>query len=125
MDFLEMERERGITIQSAAITFGWKNCRINMIDTPGHVDFQGEVERSVRVLDGAVAILDAVHGVQAQTHTIWRQSERYEVPKIVFLNKMDRDDASVENGIKSIEDRLGGTNLLSLQIPVGTAEHFS
>ena len=125
MDFLEMERERGITIQSAAITFGWNDHRINMIDTPGHVDFQGEVERSVRVLDGAVAILDAVHGVQAQTHTIWRQSERYEVPKIVFFNKMDRDDASIEGGIKSIEDRLGGRNLLPLQIPIGNAEHFS
>ena len=124
MDFLEMERERGITIQSAAISFIWNDCRVNMIDTPGHVDFQGEVERSVRVLDGAVAILDAVHGVQAQTHTIWRQADRYQVPRIVFFNKMDRDDASVDRGIHSLQERLGAENLVPLQIPVGSAEFF-
>ena len=125
MDFLEMERERGITIQSAAISFIWKDCRINMIDTPGHVDFQGEVERSTRVLDGAVAILDAVHGVQAQTHTIWKQADRYKVPRIVYFNKMDRDDASVERGMESLKERLGVDNLLPLQIPIGSAETFS
>jgi len=125
MDFLELERERGITIQSAAISFIWNECRVNMIDTPGHVDFQGEVERSVRVLDGAVAILDAVKGVQAQTHTIWRQADRYGVPRIVYFNKMDRDDASIERGMQSLEERLGVDNLLCLQIPIGAAEFFS
>ena len=124
MDFLDMERERGITIQSAAITFLWNDSRINMIDTPGHIDFQGEVERSVRVLDGAVTVVDGSKGVQAQTHTVWRQADRHLVPKIIFVNKMDQDDASVGRVLQSLKARLGVINALPLQIPVGYAENF-
>eukprot|EP01117_Protostelium_nocturnum_P019880 TRINITY_DN8721_c0_g1_i1.p1 TRINITY_DN8721_c0_g1~~TRINITY_DN8721_c0_g1_i1.p1 ORF type:complete len:780 (+),score=242.82 TRINITY_DN8721_c0_g1_i1:44-2383(+) len=106
MDFLKMERERGITIQSAAISFPWKDYRFNLIDTPGHVDFTVEVERSVRVLDGAVTVLDAVSGVQAQTETVWRQINRYKTPRIAFINKMDRDGASFGNTINSMKNKL-------------------
>jgi translation elongation factor EF-G len=94
MDFLPQERERGITIQAAAITLHWKDYRVNLIDTPGHVDFTIEVERSVRVIDGAVIIVDAVSGVQAQTKTVWRQAQKQALPAIAFINKMDRDGAS-------------------------------
>ncbi|RKP35307.1 P-loop containing nucleoside triphosphate hydrolase protein, partial [Dimargaris cristalligena] len=90
MDYMQQERERGITIQSAAITFGWRNHQVNLIDTPGHVDFTFEVERSIRVLDGAVTIVDGVAGVQAQTETVWRQASKYRVPRLVFINKLDR-----------------------------------
>jgi len=90
MDYMKQERERGITIQAAAITFDWKDHRIQLIDTPGHADFTLEVERSMRVLDGAVAVFDAVAGVEAQSEVVWRQADRFDVPRIAFINKMDR-----------------------------------
>ncbi|KAJ2449117.1 Ribosome-releasing factor 2, mitochondrial [Coemansia sp. RSA 2336] len=106
MDYLREERERGITIQSAAITFGWRDHQIHLIDTPGHVDFTVEVERAVRVLDGAVAVIDAVAGVQAQTMTVWRQTEHYQIPRVVFINKMDREGASWKRSVEDIETKL-------------------
>eukprot|EP01127_Copromyxa_protea_P016767 TRINITY_DN5050_c0_g1_i1.p1 TRINITY_DN5050_c0_g1~~TRINITY_DN5050_c0_g1_i1.p1 ORF type:complete len:684 (-),score=149.11 TRINITY_DN5050_c0_g1_i1:18-2069(-) len=123
MDFMDMERERGITINSAAITLKWKKHTINVIDTPGHVDFTMEVERSVRVLDGAVTILDAVSGVQAQTETVWRQAVRYNVPSIIFINKMDREGASFNNTLASIESRLYA-KIFPAQIPCGVSRGF-
>ncbi|KAI9491914.1 P-loop containing nucleoside triphosphate hydrolase protein [Zychaea mexicana] len=117
MDYLKAERERGITINSAAITFGWKGNRINLIDTPGHVDFTMEVERAVRVLDGAVTILDGVAGVEAQTETVWRQSEHYEIPRIAFVNKMDRIGAAYGRTIQEIWKKLRARPL-ALQLPV-------
>ncbi|KAI9254495.1 P-loop containing nucleoside triphosphate hydrolase protein [Phascolomyces articulosus] len=117
MDYLKAERERGITINSAAITFGWKGNRINLIDTPGHVDFTIEVERAVRVLDGAVTILDGVAGVEAQTETVWRQSERYGIPRIAFVNKLDRTGAAYGRTIKEIWKKLRARPL-ALQIPL-------
>ncbi|KAJ1949776.1 Ribosome-releasing factor 2, mitochondrial [Linderina macrospora] len=116
MDYLPAERERGITIQSAAITFGWNNCQLHLIDTPGHVDFTVEVERAMRVLDGAVTILDAVAGVQAQTLTVWRQATRYKIPRIIFVNKMDRDGANWRKCIDDIGSKLE-TRPLVLQVP--------
>ncbi|KAJ3184595.1 Ribosome-releasing factor 2, mitochondrial [Geranomyces variabilis] len=107
-DFLKPERERGITIASACIPFAWRNHRINLIDTPGHVDFTIEVERSMRVLDGAVCVLDAVAGVEAQTETVWRQANRYKVPRIAFVNKMDRNGAGLGKTVKAMETRLTG-----------------
>jgi len=115
-DFLEEERKRGITIQSACTTLDWAKHRINLIDTPGHVDFTVEVERSVRVLDGAVAILDAVAGVQAQTETVWKQAERHGVAMLVFVNKMDRADASSDSCLKSIQQKLPGAKPFLLQV---------
>ncbi|KAJ1753294.1 Ribosome-releasing factor 2, mitochondrial [Coemansia sp. RSA 1821] len=106
MDYLREERERGITIQSAAITFGWRDHQVHLIDTPGHVDFTVEVERAVRVLDGAVAVIDAVAGVQAQTMTVWRQTEHYQIPRVVFINKMDREGASWKRSVEDIETKL-------------------
>ncbi len=123
MDYLEEERKRGITIQSAATTVEWKGHRINIIDTPGHVDFTAEVERSLRVLDGAVAVFDAVSGVEAQSETVWRQADRYGVPRICFINKMDRVGASFEESVQSIIDRLGA-HPVPLQIPVGQEKEF-
>jgi len=123
MDFLKMERERGITIQSAAISMNWNQHKINLIDTPGHVDFTVEVERSVRVLDGAIAIFDAVQGVQAQSYTVWKQADRYCVPRIAFLNKMDRDGASLERTVHMIREKLSMRPVV-LQIPIGEARHF-
>ncbi|KAI7851448.1 P-loop containing nucleoside triphosphate hydrolase protein [Circinella umbellata] len=117
MDYLKAERERGITINSAAITFGWKGNRINLIDTPGHVDFTMEVERAVRVLDGAVTILDGVAGVEAQTETVWRQSERYGIPRIAFVNKLDRTGAAYGRTIQEIWKKLRARPL-ALQIPL-------
>ena len=107
MDWMEQERERGITITSAATTCFWKGNRINIIDTPGHVDFTIEVERSLRVLDGAVAVFDSVQGVEPQSETVWRQADKYEVPRITFMNKMDRVGADFFASVQSVIDRLG------------------
>ncbi|PRP79531.1 hypothetical protein PROFUN_12722 [Planoprotostelium fungivorum] len=123
MDFLEMERERGITIQSAAISFTWRDHRVNLIDTPGHVDFTVEVERSMRVLDGAVAVFDAVAGVQAQSETVWKQAQRYGVPRLIFVNKMDREGSNLDSTVQSIRGKLGG-NPLKIQQPIGIDSHF-
>src|SRR6266540_1653337 len=106
MDWMEQERERGITITAAATTASWRDYRINIIDTPGHVDFTVEVERSLRVLDGGVVLLDAVAGVEPQSETVWRQADRYGVPRIIFINKMDRIGASFWNTIDTIKERL-------------------
>src|SRR3989449_2998892 len=106
MDWMEQEQERGITITSAATTCFWKEHRINIIDTPGHVDFTAEVERSLRVLDGAVAVFDAVAGVQPQSETVWRQADKYKVPRIAFINKMDRVGADFYHSVDTIVDRL-------------------
>ncbi|XP_069793433.1 ribosome-releasing factor 2, mitochondrial isoform X2 [Narcine bancroftii] len=122
-DFMTQERERGITIQSAAVTFDWKTHRINLIDTPGHVDFTIEVERSLRVLDGAVAVFDASAGVEAQTLTVWRQADKHHVPRICFLNKMDKPRASFSYSIESIKEKLKVEPLL-LQLPIGTGKTF-
>ncbi|MFC1754480.1 elongation factor G [Thermoproteota archaeon] len=123
MDWMKQEQERGITITSAATTCFWKGYRINVIDTPGHVDFTVEVERSLRVLDGAVAVFCAVAGVQAQSETVWRQSEKYNVPKIAFINKMDRTGADYFAVLKNMEEDLE-VNVLPLQIPIGSEENF-
>src|SRR5689334_4885046 len=109
MDWMIQEQERGITITSAATTTLWKDCTINIIDTPGHVDFTVEVERSLRVLDGAVAVFDAVSGVEPQSETVWRQANKYGVPRICFVNKMDRIGADFFAAVASIEDRLQAT----------------
>ena len=124
MDYMEQERERGITITSAATTCEWRKHRINIIDTPGHVDFTIEVERSLRVLDGAVAVFDAVQGVEPQSETVWRQADRYKVPRIVFINKMDRMGADFFMSIKSIVDRLGARPV-ALQLPIGREAEFT
>ncbi|XP_074473789.1 ribosome-releasing factor 2, mitochondrial [Sebastes fasciatus] len=123
-DFMAQERERGITIQSAAVTFDWKTHRINLIDTPGHVDFTLEVERALRVLDGAVAVFDASAGVEAQTLTVWRQAEKHHVPCVCFLNKMDKPAANLSFSIESIRKKLKANPVL-LQIPVGSGKNFS
>ena len=123
MDWMKQEQERGITITSAATTCFWNGMRINLIDTPGHVDFTVEVERSLRVLDGAVAVFCAVGGVQPQSETVWRQSERYKVPKLAFVNKMDRTGADFYNVYKEIEEMLEA-NVLPLQIPIGAEDNF-
>jgi elongation factor G len=124
MDYMEQERERGITITSAATTCEWRKHRINIIDTPGHVDFTIEVERSLRVLDGAVAVFDAVQGVEPQSETVWRQADRYKVPRIVFINKMDRMGADFFMSVKSIVDRLGARPV-ALQLPIGREAEFT
>ncbi len=123
-DWMEQEKERGITITSAAITCNWDNHRINIIDTPGHVDFTVEVERSLRVLDGAVALFCAVGGVEPQSETVWRQADKYHVPRIAFINKMDRVGASFYNAIDMIKERLGA-NVVPLQIPIGEGDMFA
>ena len=123
MDWMVQERERGITITSAATTCHWKEERINIIDTPGHVDFTAEVERSLRVLDGGVVVLDAVAGVEAQSETVWRQADRYGVPRICFINKMDRIGADFERTIGMIEDRLKA-KAVSIQLPIGRENLF-
>uniref|UniRef100_A0A672VCI0 GTP dependent ribosome recycling factor mitochondrial 2 n=1 Tax=Strigops habroptila TaxID=2489341 RepID=A0A672VCI0_STRHB len=122
-DFMVQERERGITIQSAAVTFDWKDYRINLIDTPGHVDFTVEVERCLRVLDGAVAVFDASAGVEAQTLTVWRQADKHQIPRICFLNKMDKIRASFTYAVESIIQKLK-TKPLLLQLPIGEAKTF-
>ncbi|PZC50509.1 MAG: elongation factor G [Chloroflexi bacterium] len=123
MDFMDQERERGITIQSAAATSMWRDHRVNIIDTPGHVDFTAEVERSLRVLDGGVVVFDAVSGVQSQTETVWRQADRYGVPRICFVNKMDRTGANFERVVEMIRDRLNA-NPVPLQMPMGSDSDF-
>src|SRR5438105_2007859 len=123
MDWMVQEQERGITITSAATAANWRGHRINIIDTPGHVDFTVEVERSLRVLDGAVAVFDAVAGVEPQTETVWRQADRYQVPRICFVNKMDRTGADFDQAVHMIEDRLHG-NPLVVQLPWGKEQEF-
>jgi elongation factor G len=123
MDWMVQEQERGITITSAATTCFWRDCRINIIDTPGHVDFTVEVERSLRVLDGAVAILDAVAGVEPQTETVWRQADKYQVPRIVYVNKMDRVGADFYRCLDMLRDRLGA-HPVAIQVPIGSEEHY-
>jgi len=122
-DFMDQERERGITIQSAAVTSFWNNHQINIIDTPGHVDFTIEVERSLRVLDGVVAVFCAVGGVQSQSETVWRQANRYEVPRMVFVNKMDRTGANFYRVVDQVKLRLGG-NAHPIQLPIGAEDHM-
>src|SRR5690606_28834966 len=123
MDCMEQEKERGITITSAATTCFWKDHRINIIDTPGHVDFTVEVERSLRVLDGAIALFCAVGGVEPQSETVWRQMNKYNVPRIGFVNKMDRSGADFLSVVKQVKERLNG-NPVPLQIPIGSEETF-
>src|SRR5689334_12289204 len=123
MDWMEQEQERGITITSAATTCEWQDSTINIIDTPGHVDFTAEVERSLRVLDGAVAVFDAVAGVQPQTETVWRQADKYRVPRICFINKMDRVGADFYRAMDTIVDRLQARPV-AIQLPVGAEDQF-
>ena len=123
-DYLPQERERGITITSAAVTYQWQAHTVNLIDTPGHVDFTIEVERSLKVLDGAVALFDGVVGVQPQSETVWRQAEKFKVPRLAFVNKMDRAGADFDHAVATIDERLNG-NCVPIQIPVGAAEDFA
>ena len=124
MDWMEQERERGITITSAATTCAWKGFTINLIDTPGHVDFTVEVERSMRVLDGAVAVFCAVGGVEPQSETVWRQADKYHVPRVAFVNKMDRIGADFASVVKAMRERLGA-NAIPLQLPIGAEDDFA
>ncbi len=123
MDWMEQEQERGITITSAATACEWKGHRINIIDTPGHVDFTVEVERSLRVLDGAIAVFDAVAGVEPQSETVWRQADKYGVPRFAYINKMDRTGADFFNSVQTMKDRLGASPL-PIQLPIGSEENF-
>jgi elongation factor G len=123
MDWMEQEQERGITITSAATACEWKDHRINIIDTPGHVDFTVEVERSLRVLDGAIAVFDSVAGVEPQSETVWRQADKYNVPRIAFINKMDRTGADFEMSVRTIRERLGA-NPLPIQLPIGSEDQL-
>ncbi len=122
-DWMEQERERGITIVSAAVSAEWKGYQINIIDTPGHIDFTAEVQRSLRVLDGGIVVFDAVQGVEPQSETVWRQADRYHVPRICFVNKMDRVGASYERSIESMKHRLGA-NAAAVQLPIGNEAEF-
>src|SRR5512139_559562 len=122
-DWMEQERERGITIVSAAVSAEWKGYQVNIIDTPGHIDFTAEVQRSLRVLDGGIVIFDAVQGVEPQSETVWRQADRYGVPRICFVNKMDRVGASFERTIGMILERFG-SNPIAVQIPIGEEASF-
>src|SRR5437867_3266840 len=123
MDWMEQEQERGITITSAATTCEWVGHRINIIDTPGHVDFTVEVERSLRVLDGAVALFDSVAGVEPQSETVWRQADKYHVPRIAYINKMDRIGADFERGVQTMIDRLGA-HPVPIQLPIGAVSAY-
>ncbi len=123
MDWMEQERERGITITSAATTCFWQDCRINIIDTPGHVDFTAEVERSLRVLDGGVVVFDGVSGVEPQSETVWRQADKYHVPRMCFINKLDRMGADFYKDVKGIRERLGA-NAVALQLPIGIEDSY-
>jgi elongation factor G len=124
MDYLEQEQKRGITITSAATRCPWKDFEVNLIDTPGHIDFTAEVERSLRVLDGAVAVLDGSEGVQAQTETVWRQGQKYDLPCLCFVNKMDKTGADFEMTVESIRDKLLA-NPVVLQLPIGAQGSFA
>src|SRR5437868_1534602 len=123
MDWMEQEQERGITITSAATTCEWNDHRINIIDTPGHVDFTVEVERSLRVLDGAIALFDSVAGVEPQSETVWRQADKYRVPRIAYINKMDRIGADFDRGVQTMVDRLGA-HPVRIQLPIGAEQDF-
>ncbi len=123
MDWMEQEQERGITITSAATTCEWRDHRINIIDTPGHVDFTVEVERSLRVLDGAIALFDSVAGVEPQSETVWRQADKYQVPRIAFINKMDRIGADFEGSVRTMRERLGA-HPIPVQLPIGAESEF-
>src|SRR6202051_2638030 len=123
MDWMEQEQERGITITSAATTCEWKDHRINIIDTPGHVDFTVEVERSLRVLDGAIALFYSVAGAEPQSETVWRQADKYAVPRIAYINKMDRIGADFERGVQTMIDRLGA-HPVPIQLPIGAEGGF-
>ena len=123
MDWMEQEQERGITITSAATTCFWDGNQINIIDTPGHVDFTVEVERSLRVLDGAVAVFDGKEGVEPQSEQVWRQADKYDVPRICFVNKMDKIGADFYFSVKTMEDRLGA-NVIPIQLPIGSEGDF-
>src|SRR5687768_15778685 len=123
MDWMEQEQERGITITSAATTCEWRDHRINIIDTPGHVDFTVEVERSLRVLDGAIALFDSVAGVEPQSETVWRQADKYSVPRIAYINKMDRIGADFDRGVQTMIDRLGA-HPVPIQLPIGAESEF-
>src|SRR4051812_19508879 len=118
-DWNEEEQERGITIYSACIPFRWRDCHVNLIDTPGHVDFTAEVERSLRVLDGCVVVFDAQKGVEAQSETVWRQANKYRVPRLAFINKMDVVGANFENAVNEVRERLEG-DPVPLNIPIGS-----
>src|SRR5512139_3386420 len=122
-DWMVQERERGITIVSAAVSAEWKGYQINIIDTPGHIDFTAEVQRSLRVLDGGIVVFDAVQGVEPQSETVWRQADRYQVPRICFVNKMDRVGASYEHSIETMKHRLGA-NVAAIQVPIGSEAEF-
>src|SRR5258706_6548926 len=123
MDWMEQEQERGITIPSAATTAQWNGHRINIIDTPGHVDFTVEVERSLRVLDGAIALFDSVAGVEPQSETVWRQADKYRVPRIAYINKMDRIGADFDRGVQTMIDRLDA-HPVPIQLPIGAEADF-
>src|SRR5881394_2366722 len=124
MDWMAQERVRGITITAAATTAEWKGHQINIIDTPGHVDFTVEVERSLRVLDGAIALFDSVAGVEPQSETVWRQADKYRVPRIAYINKMDRVGADFERGVQTMIDRLGA-HPVPIQLPIGNEAEFA
>src|SRR3954465_9340986 len=124
MDWMEQERERGITITAAATTFEWKKHEIHLIDTPGHVDFTSEVERSLRVLDGAVVVFCGVAGVQPQSETVWHQADKFKVPRLAFINKLDRVGASFGAVVADVRDRLGA-NAVPIQLPIGAEDGFS
>ncbi|MDE0043960.1 MAG: GTP-binding protein, partial [Candidatus Poribacteria bacterium] len=123
MDWMVQEQERGITITAAATACRWQDSRINIIDTPGHIDFTVEVERSLRVLDGAVAVFCAVGGVEPQSETVWRQADKYSVPRVALINKMDRTGADFFRTVEMMTDRLG-TTAVPIQLPIGSAEQF-
>jgi elongation factor G len=122
-DWMVQERERGITIVSAAVTAEWRDYKINLIDTPGHIDFTAEVQRCLRVLDGGVVVFDAVQGVEPQSETVWRQADRYNVPRICFINKMDRVGADFDRSVASIRERLGARPV-PVQMPIGQEAAF-
>src|SRR5215207_3666608 len=123
MDWMEQEQERGITITSAATACDWRDHRINILDTPGHVDFTVEVERSLRILDGVIAIFDSVAGVEPQSETVWRQADKYRVPRIAYVNKMDRTGADFFHAVETMRDRLGA-HPLPIQLPIGEEAAF-